>query len=48
VIGEAPLMAASIVSCTAQGTPRSFRTTALFETMIAPLANCEQPSRFAF
>ena len=48
VIGEAPLMAASIVSCTARGAPRSFRATALFETMIAPLANCEQPSRFAF
>ena len=48
VIGEAPLMAASIVSCTARGAPRSYRTTALFETMIAPLANCEQPSRFAF
>jgi protein-L-isoaspartate(D-aspartate) O-methyltransferase len=48
VIGEAPLMAASIVSRTARGAPPSFRTTVLFETLIAPLANCEQPSRFAF
>jgi protein-L-isoaspartate(D-aspartate) O-methyltransferase len=48
VIGEAPLMTASIVSCTAGGNPRSFRTTTLFETVIAPLANCEQPSRFSF
>jgi len=48
VIGEAPLMTASIVSRTARGTPPSFRTTALFETLIAPLVNCEQPSRFAF
>jgi protein-L-isoaspartate(D-aspartate) O-methyltransferase len=48
VIGEAPLMTASIVSRTARGTPPSFRTTALFETVIAPLVNCEQPSRFAF
>jgi len=48
VIGETPLMTASIVSRTAHGTPPSFRTTALFETVIAPLANCEQPSRFTF
>ena len=48
VIGEAPLMTANIVSRTARGTPPSFRATALFETLIAPLANCEQPSRFAF
>jgi protein-L-isoaspartate(D-aspartate) O-methyltransferase len=48
VIGEAPLMAASIVSRTARGAPLSFLRTALFETMIAPLANCEQPPRFAF
>jgi len=48
VIGEAPLMVASIVSRSARSTAPLFRTTALFETMIAPLANCEQPSRFAF
>lgn len=48
VIGEGPLMTASIVSRTARGIPPSFRTSALFETVIAPLVNCEQPSRFAF
>jgi len=48
VIGEAPLMSATIVSRAARGTAPSFRTTALFETLIAPLVNCEQPSRFAF
>ncbi len=48
VIGEAPLMTASIVSRAAHGAPPSFRTTALFETVIAPLVNCERPSRFAF
>lgn len=48
VIGEAPLMTATIVVRGARGAAPSFRTTALFETVIAPLANCEQPSRFAF
>jgi protein-L-isoaspartate(D-aspartate) O-methyltransferase len=48
VIGEAPLMTASIVSRAARGTLPSFRTTALFETLIAPLASCERPSRFVF
>jgi protein-L-isoaspartate(D-aspartate) O-methyltransferase len=48
VIGEGPLMTATIVSRAARGAVPSFRTTALFETVIAPLANCEQPSRFTF
>jgi len=48
VIGEQPLMVASIISRSARGTTPLFRTTALFETLVAPLANCEQPSRFAF
>jgi protein-L-isoaspartate(D-aspartate) O-methyltransferase len=48
VIGEAPLMTASIVSRATGAETSSFRTTGLFETAIAPLANCEQPSRFAF
>jgi protein-L-isoaspartate(D-aspartate) O-methyltransferase len=48
VIGEAPLMTASIVSRAARGSTTSFRTTALFETVIAPLANCKRPSQFAF
>jgi protein-L-isoaspartate(D-aspartate) O-methyltransferase len=48
VIGEEPLMVASIVTRFARGSAPSLRSTALFETLIAPLANCEQPSRFAF
>ena len=48
VVGESPLMVASIVTRAAHGAAPSLRTTALFETLIAPLANCEQPSRFAF
>jgi len=48
VIGEAPLMTASIVSRPVHGAGSSSRSTALFETVIAPLANCEQPSRFTF
>ena len=48
VIGEAPLMTACIVTRTGSGSASSFRTLPLFETVIAPLVNCEQPSRFAF
>ena len=45
VIGDEPIMAASIISCTADGALRSVE---LFETLLAPLANCKQPSRFTF
>jgi len=45
VIGEAPLMEATLVRCVA---PASCRSTELFETVLAPLANCEQPARFSF
>jgi len=45
VIGEAPVMTATIITCTAPG---AFRTAELFETLLAPLANCERPSRFTF
>ena len=45
VAGDAPVMTAKIVTCTAPG---AFRTIELFETLLAPLANCEQPSRFTF
>ncbi|MCC6210105.1 MAG: protein-L-isoaspartate O-methyltransferase [Burkholderiales bacterium] len=48
VIGEAPLMTACIVSRAGNGGAESFATLPLFETVIAPLLNCEQPSRFAF
>lgn len=45
VVGEAPVMAARVVTCIAPGAHRSV---GLFETVIAPLANCEQPARFRF
>ena len=45
VIGDAPVMTAKILTCTAPG---AFRTAELFETLLAPLANCERPSRFIF
>ena len=45
VVGEAPAMTARLVTCTAHG---AWRSVDLFETVIAPLAHCEQPSRFLF
>jgi len=45
VVGEAPVMSARLVTCIAPGAHRSVD---LFETVIAPLANCEQPDRFRF
>ena len=45
VVGEAPVMTAKIVTCTAPG---AYRAVELFETLLAPLVNCERPSRFRF
>ena len=45
VVGEAPIMAARLVECS---TAHAFHDTTLFETVIAPLVNCEQPPRFRF
>jgi protein-L-isoaspartate(D-aspartate) O-methyltransferase len=45
VTGEAPVMSAQVVSCPAPG---AFRAVSLFETVIAPLVNCERSSRFRF
>ena len=45
VVGEAPVMVARLVTCTAPG---AFRTVELFDTLLAPLVNAEQPSRFRF
>ena len=45
VVGDSPVMTAKLVTCTAPG---AWRTVELFETLLAPLANCEQPSRFTF
>jgi protein-L-isoaspartate(D-aspartate) O-methyltransferase len=45
VVGDAPIMSARIVTRTLAG---AFVTTELFETVLAPLAHCEQPARFRF
>ncbi len=45
VVGEPPVMTAKILHCAAPG---AFRTGELFETLLAPLANCVQPGRFRF
>jgi protein-L-isoaspartate(D-aspartate) O-methyltransferase len=45
VVGEAPAMRARLVTCSA---PQAWRSTDLFETVIAPLANAERPPRFRF
>ena len=45
VVGEAPAMAARLLTCTG---PQAFHDTDLFETVLAPLVNCEQPPRFRF
>ena len=45
IVGEAPVMTARLVTCTAPG---AYHTVDLFETVVAPLANAEQPARFRF
>ncbi len=45
VVGEAPVMVARLVTCTAPG---AFRSVELFDTLLAPLVNAEQPARFHF
>lgn len=45
VVGEAPAMQARLVTCTAPGASRSVD---LFETVLRPLVNAEQPARFRF
>ena len=45
VVGEPPVMTARIVAAAAPG---AWRSTDLFETVIAPLVNAERPSRFRF
>ena len=45
VVGEPPIMTARLVTCTAPG---AFSNVDLFETVVAPLSNAEQPSRFRF
>ena len=45
VIGDAPVMAARLITCEAPG---AFSSIDLFETNIAPLKNAAQPARFIF
>ena len=45
VVGEPPVMTARMVVAAGPG---AWRATDLFETVIAPLANAEQPARFRF
>jgi protein-L-isoaspartate(D-aspartate) O-methyltransferase len=45
VVGELPMMVAQLVTCTAPG---AYGSVALFDTVLAPLVNAEQPPRFRF
>jgi protein-L-isoaspartate(D-aspartate) O-methyltransferase len=45
VVGDPPVMSARLLQRTGAG---AFHAVELFETMLAPLATCEQPSRFEF
>jgi protein-L-isoaspartate(D-aspartate) O-methyltransferase len=45
VVGEAPVMEARLITCTAPG---AYRTAGLFETCIAALRNALQPEKFVF
>jgi protein-L-isoaspartate(D-aspartate) O-methyltransferase len=45
VIGEAPAMAAQLITCTA---PHTYNSSGLFETCIPALRNAPQPERFVF
>ena len=45
VIGDAPVMCATLMTKTAEA---SFSSSDLFETVVTPLINAKQPSRFSF
>jgi protein-L-isoaspartate(D-aspartate) O-methyltransferase len=45
VVGEEPVMVARLVTCSAPG---AYRSVDLFDTLLAPLTNAEQPPRFRF
>jgi protein-L-isoaspartate(D-aspartate) O-methyltransferase len=45
ITGEAPVMQAQLVTCTAPG---AFRSVTLFETVVAPLLNAPRPAAFVF
>jgi protein-L-isoaspartate(D-aspartate) O-methyltransferase len=45
VVGEPPVMVATLVTCTAPG---AYGSVGLFDTVLAPLVNAAQPPRFRF
>ena len=45
IVGEAPVMQAQLMTCTAPG---AFRSVTLFETCVAPLLNAPHPAAFVF
>lgn len=45
IVGEAPVMQAQLITCTAPG---AFRSVTLFETCVAPLLNAPHPAAFVF
>jgi len=45
IVGEAPVMAARLVTCVQSG---AYRTDSLFETLVKPLVNALEPERFVF
>jgi protein-L-isoaspartate(D-aspartate) O-methyltransferase len=45
IVGEKPVMTARLITCTA---PQAYHTVELFETVVPPLVNAEQPARFRF
>lgn len=45
IFGEAPIMAATLYTCSPTG---DFRSVELFDTMVSPLVNAEHPPRFDF
>ena len=45
IVGEAPVMQAQLVTCTAPG---ALRSVTLFETCVAPLLNAPHPAAFVF
>jgi protein-L-isoaspartate(D-aspartate) O-methyltransferase len=45
IVGEAPVMSARLVMCTA---PQAYHSIDLFETVVPPLLNAAQPARFRF
>ena len=45
VVGDGPVMVARLMTCSAPG---AYRSVELFDTVLAPLVNAEQPPRFRF